>query len=139
MDRKLSINPAIKKQHQFIPTERCLSSSSTSIDTPSDLSSSSSILFSFSFPIKHFFIIDNTNDLCSLTTNPILPMMSLPMVSQQNGGFIQHYYNAPNQPYVHFSIPSHPIYCTSVPDPVWHHYFSTRANYPVCIIGKKFF
>ncbi|CAF1210021.1 unnamed protein product [Adineta ricciae] len=39
MDRKLSINPAIKKQ-QSIPTERCLSST-TSIDTPSDLSNSS--------------------------------------------------------------------------------------------------
>jgi len=45
MDRKLSINPAIKKQHQFIQNERCLSSS-TSIDTPSDMSTSSSIFYS---------------------------------------------------------------------------------------------
>jgi hypothetical protein len=55
MDRKLSINPAIKKQHQLIQTERCFSSS-TSIDTPSDISSSSSIFYSkinlFSFYFK---------------------------------------------------------------------------------------
>ncbi len=46
MDRKLSINPAIKKQHQIIQNERCLSSSA-SIDTPSDTSNSSSRGFPF--------------------------------------------------------------------------------------------
>jgi hypothetical protein len=111
MDRKLSINPAIKKQHHLIQTERCLSSS-TSIDTPSDMSNSSSR--------------SNTND-------NTFPMMSMPIACQPNGGTIHQYYNTTSQPYFHFSIPSHPVYCTSGSAPIWHHYFSATTSYPVCI------
>lgn len=121
MDRKLSINPAIKKQYQFIPNERCLSSS-TSIDTPSDISSSSSIFLS-SFIFILFSIIDHTNEL-NFLTNPLL--------SQSNGTSICHYYNTSSQPYFHFGIPSHQVYCTSGSPPVWHQYFSATTTYPVC-------
>ncbi|CAF2530473.1 unnamed protein product [Rotaria sp. Silwood2] len=115
MDRKLSINPAIKKQHQFIQTERCLSSS-TSIDTPSDMSSSS----------------NHTKDLNSLTSANIFPMICMQMASQPNGAAIHHYYNTASQPYFYFNLPSHPVYCTSAPGPIWNHYFSTTSSYPSC-------
>ncbi|CAF1281632.1 unnamed protein product [Rotaria sp. Silwood1] len=120
MDRKLSINPAIKRQHQFIQTERCLSSS-TSIDTPSDMSSSS----------------NHTNDLNSLTSTNIFPMISMSMPSQPDGTTLNHYYNAASQPYFHFNLPSHPVYCSSGSGPIWHHYFSTAASYPVSILKTK--
>jgi len=107
MDRKLSINPAIKKQHQFIQTERCLSSSA-SIDTPSDISSTSNY----------------TNDFNSLTNIPGPPLHTISMPETT----IHHYYNTPSQPYFHFGIPSHPVYCTSG----CHHYFSATTNYPSC-------
>jgi hypothetical protein len=124
MDRKLSINPAIKKQHQLIQTERCLSSS-TSIDSPSDMSNSSST-YSYLI-INHVLlqIIDNTNDL---------PIVSMPVACHPNGGTMQQYYNTAAQPYFHFSIPSHPVYCPSGSAPVWHHYFSGTNNYPVTTI-----
>ncbi|CAF3710499.1 unnamed protein product [Rotaria sordida] len=139
MDRKLSINPAIKKQHQLIQTERCLSSS-TSIDTPSDMSSSSSIgflfsLFIFSYQLFIFifhFKTDHTNDLNSLTSANVFPMISMPMASQANEAGMHHYYNAASQPYFHFNLPSHPVYCASGPGPIWHHYFSTTSSYPSC-------
>ncbi|CAF1413083.1 unnamed protein product [Adineta steineri] len=97
MDRKLSINPAVKKQNQFIQTDRCLSSS-TSIDTPSDISYSS--------------------------TN-----LNAPPINQTT---IHHYYNTDSQPYFHYNMPSHPVYCTSGSGPIWHQYFSTTTNYPPC-------
>ncbi len=78
-------------------------------------------------------MIDNTNDLSSLTNNNVLPMLSMPMSSQPNGTNIHHYYNATSQPYFHFNIPSHPVYCSSEHGPVWHQYFSAANNYPVCI------
>jgi hypothetical protein len=130
MDRKLSINPAIKKQHQLIQAERCLSSS-TSIDTPSDMSSSSSNHIG-RFILLQFLIIDHTNDLNSFANARVLPILSMSIPSQSNGTALHHYYNTTSQPLFHFGIPSQPVYCTSGPSPVWHHYFSTTNNYPVC-------
>ena len=56
--------------------------------------------------------------------------MSIP--SQSDGTALHHYYNTTSQPFFHFGIPSHPVYCTSGLRPMWHHYFSTPTNYPVC-------
>ncbi|UJR34145.1 hypothetical protein I4U23_021552 [Adineta vaga] len=113
MDRKLSINPAIKKQQQqqqFNSTERCLSSS-TSIDTHSDMSNAS----------------NHTNNLNSLTYHSFPSMISLPISSQSNGTTFQQYYNSMSQPYFHY-----PVYYPSGSEPVWHQYFSTTTttNYP---------
>jgi len=54
MDRKLSINPAVKKHQQFIQPERCFSSS-TSADSPSDMMSSSSNDFRPIIPSQYYY------------------------------------------------------------------------------------
>ncbi|CAF3130638.1 unnamed protein product [Rotaria socialis] len=115
MDRKLSINPAIKKQHQYLQTQRCLSSTSISIDSPSHMSSSS----------------NHKTDLNALTNDNMFPI-SMPIVSQLNPPSLHHYYNAVSQPYFHMNLPSHSIYCVSGPVPIWHNYYSATSSYPSC-------
>ncbi len=56
--------------------------------------------------------------------------MAIP--SQSNGSALHHYYNTASQLYFHFGMPSHPVYCTSGPGPIWHHYLSATTSYPVC-------
>lgn len=113
MDRKLSINPAVKKPHQFIRTERC-QSSCTSIDTPSDISNSSSNIDIYSniLLFNVVTIVDCGNNF--------------------HGIALQNYYpDGGSHPFVHYGIPPHPMFCTAGPNPIWYHPFVPMTNYSV--------
>ena len=54
-------------------------------------------------------------------------------MSQANAAPAHAYYNTPCQPYFQFNVPSHPLYCASVSNPVWHPYFPSINPYQVSL------
>ena len=58
-------------------------------------------------------------------------------MSQANAPAAHAYYNTPYQPYFRFNVPSHPLYCASVSNPVWNPYFPRINPYQVSLTVEE--
>jgi hypothetical protein len=135
MDRKLSINPAIKRACPSSQSDRW-SSASTVGSVPSDVVSSmicseTGSCFSFARTTRDISVVVNNRNPWQ-SSRASLSTTSMPIVSAcPTGASLPSYYNAAGQSYV--QLPCRSVYCPSCHVSLWQSCYSSEPVYLVCI------